>query len=703
MNHKPGVRKCINEVKRNMKIENIKAVTKVTGSGQIVMAAVLEYDGIVPEKELGTDRYQVKDRTITRVYCSSSGEPGDEAPEGRFVILELDPGDQNASVKRRIGRGRDAKLQVVPGEVEVRLPGDDFYRKNNQVSNLTADAFRQFLFETADGRKLEYNLFCPQETEEGKTYPLVLFMHDSGSCSEHITAPLAQGNGATVWAEKRAQQRHACFVAAPKYPDQTANDDFEVTWEADATMELVRSLTKTYAIDEKRIYGTGQSMGCMMLCELLLRNPGFFAGCFLVAGQWNPDTMGGVKDENLWILVSEMDEKAFPIMGSCMEQVEAQGGTVVRGVLNARDSLEKQNAAVRKLAGAGEHLFFTWFEKDSVLTEGEAPFPGAYHVHTWEHAYNLEAIQDWLFAQSRNRIDFSCKHEVLLEDEKGDRLPMDVPHYHAEQIAPGTWQIASDGDYFYLLEGEKEALVIDSGYGCGNTRAFCQSLTDKPVRRIANTHDHFDHTANNCYFDCAYMSEETKPLATVPFPSFSGIDFPRDYPVVVIDEGYTFDLGGREVETLKCPDHAVGSLLFLDKREGILFCGDELCMPFGKALNGSVEYVCKLLGKLEDRIGEIKVLYGGPGRGEKDIIIRLRENMKYILDGHEGIPIENNAMTEEQGTGEPAVYARRMPHTPDRHQDDPADVPFMREMEYAGIKVIYDVRKVQEEGARADL
>lgn len=680
-----------------MKIVNITAVTKVMGSGQFVAAAVLEYDDTVSERELEAEGYQVKERKITRVYSSLSGELGQETPKGKFVILELDPKDQNASVKRMIGRGRDAKLRVVPGEVEVQLPGEDSYRKNNKVSNLTADAFRHFTFETAHGRKLEYNLFCPQETEEGKVYPLVLFMHDAGSCSEDITGPLAQGNGATVWAENGAQQRHTCFVLAPRYPDQTANDEFEVTWEADATIELIRSLTETYPIDQKRIYGTGQSMGCMMLCELLLRNPGFFAGCFLVAGQWNPDTMGAVKDENLWILVSEMDEKAFPIMGSCMEQVEKQGGRVVRGALNARDSLEEQNAAARRLARTGEHIFFTWFEKDSVLTQGEDPFPGAYHVHTWEHAYNLEAIQDWLFAQSRNRIDFSCKHEVLLEDEKGSRLPMDVPYYHAEQIAPGTWQIASDGDYFYLLEGEEEALVIDSGYGCGNTRAFCQSLTDKPVRRIANTHDHFDHTANNCYFDCAYMSEETRPLATIPFPSFSGIDFPRDYPVVIIDEGYTFDLGGRMVETFKCPDHAVGSLLFLDKREGILFCGDELCMPFGKALSGSVERAYKLLEKLQDRIDEIKVLYGGPGRGEKDIIIRLRENMKYILDGHEGKPIENHDMAEKQETGGAVVYARRMPHAPDRHKDDPADIPFIREMEYAGIKVIYDIRKVWEQ------
>ncbi len=557
-----------------------------------------------------------------------------------------------------------------------------------------AEGFREFSFEAQGGRRLAYHLFCPLEIEEGKTYPLVLFMHDAGSCSMGIMAPLIQGNGATVWAKKRAQQRHACFVLAPWYPDKAANDSFEVTWEADATIELVRELLGRYPIDEKRIYGTGQSMGCMMLCDLMLKNPGFFAGCFLVAGQWNPAVMGAVKNENIWILVSEMDEKAFPIMGACMEQVEKQGGRVIRGTLDAKASLEEQNNRVREIARAGEHIFFTWYEKDSVLPEGERPFPGAYHVNTWAHAYNLESIQDWLFAQSRYRIDFSCKHEVLLEDEEGIRLPMDVPHYRVAEIAPGTWQIASDGDYFYLVEGENEALVIDSGYGCGNTRAFCQSLTDKPVKRIVNTHDHFDHTANNCYFDSAYMSKETQHLATIPFPSFSGIDFPRDYPVVVIDEGYVFDLGGREIETISFPDHAAGSLMFLDKREGILFCGDELCMPFGKALNGSVEHVYQMLGKLHSRMDEIKVLYGGPGRGEKDIIVRLQENMKYILEGHEGKPAGDQERPDKQETGESTVYARRMPHEPDRHKDNPEDIPYLREMDYADIKVIYDIRKV---------
>lgn len=170
--------------------------------------------------------------------------------------------------------------------------------------------FRQFEFSllqagNGEEKKLLYNLYIPENLEKGKKYPLVLFIHDMGSCSADVKNTLIQGKGATVWAADAWQKRQPCFVLAPCYERQCANDDFQVTWEADATIGLVKELLLQYAaIDEKRIYGTGQSMGCMMLCELMLRNPGFFGGCFLVAGQWNPKTMGSVKKENIWILVS---------------------------------------------------------------------------------------------------------------------------------------------------------------------------------------------------------------------------------------------------------------------------------------------------------------------------------------------------------------------------------------------------------------
>jgi hypothetical protein len=142
-------------------------------------------------------------------------------------------------------------------------------------------------------------------------------------------------------------------------------------------------------------------------------------------------------------------------------------------------------------------------------------------------------------AQAR-AIDFSSKHDILIRSEDGSLTPMDVPYFKPTLVAPGTWQILSDGDYTYLVEGDAEALVIDSGYGAGNIREYCQSLTKKPVKNIVNTHDHFDHTANNSYFERAYMSAETKRKATIPFPSFEGINFPRDYPVEVIGDGYKF-------------------------------------------------------------------------------------------------------------------------------------------------------------------
>ena len=97
-------------------------------------------------------------------------------------------------------------------------------------------------------------------------------------------------------------------------------------------------------------------------------------------------------------------------------------------------------------------------------------------------------------------IDFSCKHDIWLEDEDGSLQPMDEPYFRSWRIAPGTWQILSDGDFSYLVEGDEEAILIDSGYGAGNIRTYAQSLTEKPLSKICNTHDHFDHTALNSYF-----------------------------------------------------------------------------------------------------------------------------------------------------------------------------------------------------------
>ena len=209
-------------------------------------------------------------------------------------------------------------------------------------------------------------------------------------------------------------------------------------------------------------------------------------------------------------------------------------------------------------------------------------------------------------------IDFSCKHDVLIRYPDGSLRPMDEPHYIAKQIAPSTWQILSSGDFHYLLAGDEEAIAIDTGYGAGNLREYLESLCGKPVRRVINTHHHFDHTANNSYFDLAYMAAESADRATVPFPSFAGIDFPKNYPIQTVSDGDVIPLKGRELEIFKIPDHAPGSIAVLDRKARLLFTGDEF-MGFGKRVNSPAPVFLRQMEKLMSCRSKYDRLCGGPG------------------------------------------------------------------------------------------
>ena len=296
-------------------------------------------------------------------------------------------------------------------------------------------------------------------------------------------------------------------------------------------------------------------------------------------------------------------------------------------------------------------------------------------------------------------IDFSPLHDVWIMDADGTCRPMDDPYYEVERIAHGTWKIMSDGDYFYLIEGDDEAILFDGGYGAGNVREFCQDLTDKPLRYIVNSHDHFDHTANNAYFDCAYMAAETVPLATIPFPSFAGIDFPRDYPVQVVDDGYVFHLGGRDLEVIKIPDHAVGSIALLDRKQRLLFSGDELGQPEQRQpLHGTVENFANNMRKLAAHRSEFDTCCtGGHGLIPAEVVDRYLACAEYILEGHEG------ELTDQTPLKRPDPIYVEGHLTFHRHDARPCDLPphfgapnpDERVVEYGGTRLTYNIHKVR--------
>jgi glyoxylase-like metal-dependent hydrolase (beta-lactamase superfamily II) len=232
-------------------------------------------------------------------------------------------------------------------------------------------------------------------------------------------------------------------------------------------------------------------------------------------------------------------------------------------------------------------------------------------------------------------IDFSPLHDTLLEDFEGNRQPRDVPFFKATLIAPGTWQVLSDGDYVYVLEGDDEIICVDSGMGAGNIREFCQSLVpDKPLYRVLSTHCHFDHTANNYLFDVAYMSEKSYANRCNKFKELAALDFPDDYPVVFIKEGDVINLKGRPLEVLGIEDHAIGSLQFLDRKTRILFSGDEYNGYFYNSCF-SVEHSYRQTTKLMKYRDAFDRFCAGNGIFDASFLDKSHAGLKYILDGHE--------------------------------------------------------------------
>lgn len=291
-------------------------------------------------------------------------------------------------------------------------------------------------------------------------------------------------------------------------------------------------------------------------------------------------------------------------------------------------------------------------------------------------------------------IDFSCKHDILIRNPDGSYSHMDEPFFQAEQIAPDTWKVLSSGDFSYLVVGDREGVSIDTGYGAGNIREYLQTLTDKPVRNVINTHHHFDHSANNSYFEKAYMHPAAFDRATIPYASFAGIDFPRDYEFAAVREGDTYDLGGRTLEFFWIPDHTPDGIAILDRKERIFFLGDELMpMPMGKTLNVPVRTFAGYLEKLLAHRDEFDRLFTGGGELEVAYLDRYYACAREILNGNAGVPFARRPggpPAIPAGPNGEVVYDRKLPHFGDGGAGEPVPPGNWHVLEYGGVKIVYD-------------
>ncbi|MBS6677897.1 MAG: MBL fold metallo-hydrolase [Clostridiales bacterium] len=143
-------------------------------------------------------------------------------------------------------------------------------------------------------------------------------------------------------------------------------------------------------------------------------------------------------------------------------------------------------------------------------------------------------------------------------------------------------------EYMYLITGEKQALLVDTGCGAGNIKEYIAGLTQLPVVVMA-THGHYDHIGGSSRFPEIYIGQKEvesqflgyKPEIVLHELQELGIDInyldmsPADIPSFLwLHDGMVFDLGNIHAEVILCPGHTVESYCVSIQEERLLITGD---------------------------------------------------------------------------------------------------------------------------------
>lgn len=255
--------------------------------------------------------------------------------------------------------------------------------------------FKQLVYNDAEtGKSLNYNLYTPQNIEEGKTYPLVLFMADASTPGTDVTRPLTQGYGGLVWATDEWQTEHPCYVLVPQYSGVAVNDAYEHTDEVDMVMRLVKSVANEKTVDINRLYTTGQSMGGMISMYYNVTYPDVFAASIFVDCHWDSATFPElVKHKFTFITAGKAGT-----FGALEAAADKTGVKYEYEEWSARLPQQEQDKLASEELAKGAPINIINFESKTVLPEDGK---GSEHMYSFDYAYRLTPVREWLFKQSK--------------------------------------------------------------------------------------------------------------------------------------------------------------------------------------------------------------------------------------------------------------------------------------------------------------
>lgn len=262
-----------------------------------------------------------------------------------------------------------------------------------------APEFKQLEYTDAQtGKTMKYNLYTPKNISAGKKYPLVLFIADASTPGDNVTLPLTQGYGALVWATPESQAKNPCYVLVPQFSGVAVNDSYEHTDEVDIAVRLLNSVVAANPVDSNRLYTTGQSMGGMISMYYNVTYPDLFAASIFVDCHWDTATFDSLVKHKFVYFIAGNEGKAYKCIEPIEEAARKEGVQYTYAEWSAKlpEARQSELAAVMLEKGAPVNLFE--FEPKTVLPDDGK---GSEHMYSFDYAYRITAVRDWLFKQSK--------------------------------------------------------------------------------------------------------------------------------------------------------------------------------------------------------------------------------------------------------------------------------------------------------------
>ena len=366
----------------------------------------------------------------------------DDAADGAAEVTEESGEDAGTE------EAQDEETGSTIGTVDNTLAQD-----TDALVSAYADKFEQVEYTDAEtGLSVTYNLYLPEGYDENGSYPTVVFIADASCVGDDATRSLTQGRGALVWASEEWQSVNPSIVVVPTYPETILDDHdgYSTTEYVELTKRLIDAVSEEYAVDTDRIYGTGQSMGCMTTLILASEYPDLYAACMFVDGQWDVSTLSGLEDQTFVYFAAEDDESAYKGLQEVMAMFDEDGAAYSYEQWDGTWSADELTDAAKTLFAKGTDAnFISWktgtIDASTVMggsgggpqgdkpdsdagpqggdkpdgdapekpdgQDGNAPQMGqgggngggmggaSYHMASFNYAYNCIAVMEWLFAQ----------------------------------------------------------------------------------------------------------------------------------------------------------------------------------------------------------------------------------------------------------------------------------------------------------------